>query len=464
MERAPPTFIVGIGASAGGLNAYKAFFDALMPNTGMAFVVISHIYPAAHSQLAEILSRHTKMGVALATSGMKIWADEVYVIPGDADLLVENGALTVISPRTRRNAQVDIFFSSLATAMGARAIGIVLSGFGGDGTDGCRDIKAKGGTTFAQDSSAEINEIPLNAQASGSVDFVLPPAKMSSALSRIAARFAQDESLRNNRNTTDKHFDQKNKAVEEETDESVLSNRLSADRERESERAITDLKEAEDRRSSTGNQFPPLDDRGLTLEREKSDEAQNVQREAEDRARESERFQKRLIAEAFFEIDRASANTGLLDERVRADREFQHTSRLLSKEETSHTVTQATLFARNLSMAAVSHDLRNHLNAIAMGASVMRNNLVYGEKDVSTLLKSIDMIERNSASMDRMISDLLDLERMESGKLSLEREKYDISALLHECKELFAPVLDSKSISMSIHTGPEPIFADIARD
>lgn len=74
-----PDFIVGIGASAGGLNAYKAFFDALPPSTGMAFVVISHIHPAAHSQLAEILSRHTKMTVRLASSGMSIRANEVYV-------------------------------------------------------------------------------------------------------------------------------------------------------------------------------------------------------------------------------------------------------------------------------------------------------------------------------------------------------------------------------------------------
>lgn len=185
MKRAPPNFIVGIGASAGGLNAYKAFFDALMPNTGMAFVVISHIHPAAHSQLAEILSRHTKMTVTLAASGMKIWADEVYVIPGDADLLVEDGALKVISPRTRRNAQVDIFFTSLATAMGARAVGVVLSGYDGDGSEGCRRIKAVGGITFAQDTSAEVSGMPNSAQATGCVDFVLAAEMISVELNKL---------------------------------------------------------------------------------------------------------------------------------------------------------------------------------------------------------------------------------------------------------------------------------------
>lgn len=101
MKISKPNFVVGIGASAGGLNAYKAFFDALPSNTGTAFVVISHIHPAAHSQLAEILSRHTQMAVLLAVTEMTIRANQIYVIPGNADLLLENGPLNVFSPRIR---------------------------------------------------------------------------------------------------------------------------------------------------------------------------------------------------------------------------------------------------------------------------------------------------------------------------------------------------------------------------
>ena len=185
-----PSFVVGIGASAGGLNAYKTFFDALPSNTGMAFAVISHIHPAAHSQLAEILSRHTKMTVVLAASGMKMRANQVYVIPGNADLLIEKGILNVISPRTRRNAQVDIFFTSLAIAMGERSIGIVFSGYDGDGAEGCKRIKAAGGTTFAQDISAEVSGMPLSVRDTGSIDFVLPPDKIPAELDKLIARFA----------------------------------------------------------------------------------------------------------------------------------------------------------------------------------------------------------------------------------------------------------------------------------
>ena len=186
MGTSHPNFIVGIGGSAGGLNAYKALLDALPANTGMAFVIVSHITPTANSQLAQILSRHTKMTVGLARTAMPIKANHVYVIPPNADLLIKSYTFKVVSPRTKRNAQIDLFLTSLAEAMGSRAVGIILSGFDGDGAEGCKQIKAKGGTTFAQDISAEVTDMPRSAQASGSVDFVLSPDKMADQLRRLA--------------------------------------------------------------------------------------------------------------------------------------------------------------------------------------------------------------------------------------------------------------------------------------
>src|SRR5471030_2442859 len=124
-----PNFVVGIGGSAGGLNAYKALLDALPSDTGMAFVIVSHILPTAHSQLAQILSRHTKMKVMVASTAMPVRANHVYVNPPNADLLIDSYTFRVVTPRTRRNKQVDLFLTSLAKAMGARAIGIILSGY-----------------------------------------------------------------------------------------------------------------------------------------------------------------------------------------------------------------------------------------------------------------------------------------------------------------------------------------------
>ncbi len=181
-----PSFIVGIGGSAGGLNAYMALLDALPSDTGMAFVIVSHILPTANSQLANILSKHTKMTVMVASVGMPIRANHVYVSPSNADLLIENGTFKVVSPRSG-SKQVDLFLTSLAEAMGARAIGIILSGYHDDGTEGCKNIKAKGGTTFAQDGSAEAEDMSRNAQTAGCIDFVLPPDKIPDVLQRLVA-------------------------------------------------------------------------------------------------------------------------------------------------------------------------------------------------------------------------------------------------------------------------------------
>ena len=189
MSALHPKFIVGIGGSAGALTAYFGLLDALPTDTGMAFVIISHINPSANSQLALILSRHTKMPVLVASMKMPIQRNHVYVIPANADLLIDNYTFKVLSPPSGGHKEIDLFFVSLAEAMGKRAIGIVLSGYDGDGTEGCKQIKAKGGITFAQDISAEVPHIPLTAQASGCVDFVMPPGKISAKLKKLAAAF-----------------------------------------------------------------------------------------------------------------------------------------------------------------------------------------------------------------------------------------------------------------------------------
>jgi two-component system CheB/CheR fusion protein len=186
MSTVPPNFIVGIGGSAGSLNEFKAILNAVPSDTGMAFVVVAHLMADANSMLVEILSRHIKMKVLLASTDLAIQANHVYVIPPNADLTIESNTFKVVSPRTQKNKQIDMFFTSLAEVMGSHAIGIIVSGYDGDGTEGCKKIKAKGGVTFAQDATAEIADMPLSAQASGCIDFVLPAKQISDKLSKIA--------------------------------------------------------------------------------------------------------------------------------------------------------------------------------------------------------------------------------------------------------------------------------------
>ena len=112
-----PNLIVGIGGSTGVLNAYKALLDALSSHTGMAFVFVSHLLPTANSQLAQILSRHTKMPILVASTAMQIHANHVYMSPPDADLLIESHTFKVVSLPTRKHVQIDCLFMSLAEVL-----------------------------------------------------------------------------------------------------------------------------------------------------------------------------------------------------------------------------------------------------------------------------------------------------------------------------------------------------------
>ena len=179
--------IVGVGASAGGLEALSELLANLPVKTGMAFVLVQHLDPTHPSQLTDLMSRVTKMPVSEARDGMAIEPDHVYVIPPNANLATLDGVLSV-TPRVRdHHTPIDFFLQSLSRSRRNTAIGVVLSGAGTDGTLGLRAIKAEGGITFAQDKeSAVYGSMPHSAVASGNVDFVLPPEGIAQELARIA--------------------------------------------------------------------------------------------------------------------------------------------------------------------------------------------------------------------------------------------------------------------------------------
>ncbi len=180
--------IVGIGASAGGLEAFTQLLGALPLDTGMAFVLVQHLDPDHESALTQILSRATSLPVREITNDEPVKANRVYVIPRDQNLSIANGVLKIERrPRTRApNRPIDAFFESLAHDRSERAVGVVLSGTGSDGTLGLEAIKAEGGITFAQDDSAKHDSMPRSAVASGCVDLVLSPAEIAMELARYA--------------------------------------------------------------------------------------------------------------------------------------------------------------------------------------------------------------------------------------------------------------------------------------
>jgi two-component system CheB/CheR fusion protein len=153
----------------------------------MAFVFVSHLLPTAPSKLNQILARSTRMPVLVASHGLPVLPDHVYVTPPNVEIFVDDFKFKLISPPIRVSRQADCLFVSLADALGDKAIAIIFSGYCSDGTEGCKRIKAMGGLTFAQDASAEIPSMPINAQSTGCIDYVLPPCEIAGAVQKLAA-------------------------------------------------------------------------------------------------------------------------------------------------------------------------------------------------------------------------------------------------------------------------------------
>ena len=181
--------IVGIGASAGGLEPFTQLLKNIPPDIGMGFVLVQHLAPDHESHLGEILQHSTQMPVAQASDGMKIEPNSVYVIPPNAMMTLDQGVLK-LEPRQKVRGKymvIDEFFSSLAADRGSQAIAIVLSGSNEDGTAGLGVVKSVGGITFAQNiPSAEFPTMPMIAIASNYVDFVLTPQEIAAELVKIS--------------------------------------------------------------------------------------------------------------------------------------------------------------------------------------------------------------------------------------------------------------------------------------
>ncbi|HEV8618048.1 MAG TPA: chemotaxis protein CheB [Candidatus Udaeobacter sp.] len=179
--------IVGIGGSAGGFEAAMELLQNLPPSTGMAFVIVQHLDPHHASRLANLLGKVTAMPVSEIAGTTTPKPNTVYVQPPNKCVIAKDGVLTLIGRTERLNVAIDHFFESLAEECGPRAIGIVLSGTGSDGTAGLRAIKAAGGLTFAQtEQSAKFDAMPRSAIRSGFVDLVFPPHEIAREIRRIA--------------------------------------------------------------------------------------------------------------------------------------------------------------------------------------------------------------------------------------------------------------------------------------
>ena len=194
--------IVGIGASAGGLAAFEAFFSSMPAdkNPDMAFVVIQHLAPDHRSILTELIQKYTRMPVVEVEDGIQVQPNAVYIIPPNRDMALLSGTLQLLKPESPHGHRlpIDFFFRSLALDQHERAIGIILSGTGSDGTYGAQSIKAEGGIVMAQAiDSAAFNGMPRSVIDAGLVDYILPPDEMPRQLIELNHCVSNTDSLNN---------------------------------------------------------------------------------------------------------------------------------------------------------------------------------------------------------------------------------------------------------------------------
>jgi two-component system CheB/CheR fusion protein len=180
--------IVAIGASAGGLKAFKELLGHLPKDSGMAFVLVQHLTAEGESRLAERLMTSAKIPVTEAKETRRVQPNRIYVIPPGRNMAISNGILRLQPPASgaKRHFPIDHFFASLAEDRKGKSIGVILSGSTFDGAQGLKAIKAQGGFTFAQDNTAEFVKMPKHAIAAGFVDYILPPREIARELGRIA--------------------------------------------------------------------------------------------------------------------------------------------------------------------------------------------------------------------------------------------------------------------------------------
>jgi two-component system CheB/CheR fusion protein len=180
-------FVVGIGASAGGLEAFEQFFTNMPAKSGMSFVLIPHLSPEHKSMMVDLLKRYTDMDIHEAREGMEVKPDHVYIIPPNKDLAIANNVLLLQEPTASRGVRhpIDYFFRALAQDQGDHSICVILSGTGTEGTLGLRAVKGEGGLVLAQDiKDAKYDGMPSSAIATGLVDHVLPASEMPRLLLR----------------------------------------------------------------------------------------------------------------------------------------------------------------------------------------------------------------------------------------------------------------------------------------
>ncbi|MGZ3701185.1 MAG: ATP-binding protein [Bdellovibrionota bacterium] len=273
-------------------------------------------------------------------------------------------------------------------------------------------------------------------------------------------RVKTDQSLKTERERADILLDDANASIEQKFDTVIEKSRSTADRELRLDRREEDKATDPGKSKQEAAHF----DEGASQERERAVLARNLERQKEDLLRVKERAQKGLVAEALLHTERESTDSDLLGERDIIDAESRERSELLSELQISTQSNKDDVAHRDLRLAIVSHDLKNPLGAISMSAGLVGRMAGKGDLNPEAILKHVRIIEKNVAGMDRMIGQLLDVERIARGKLSLERKQNEIALLCRDCLDVFTSVAAARGLTIECVGDRSGVFVNCDYD
>jgi signal transduction histidine kinase/ActR/RegA family two-component response regulator len=481
---APRCQVVGLGASAGGLESLERFFHAVSAAPGMAFVVVQHTSPDFRSVTDELIRRFTSLTVKSAEDGVPVEPDTVYVLPPAKQMILADGRLSLADKDPNQPPlPIDHFFRSIAHECGTRGAAVILSGRGRDGSRGAREVHQAGGVVLAEtDDTARFDGMPGSARRAGVVDRVLRPEEMPAALLRWARATGEVESARHDLSRLSERRLQAEHAAA----------RLAADATTFEEAAP---RLAETLRETLGVDFvefymPGAEGRlapasGGTIAADELDPAWPERARRLGRMVWFSEVPGEGGEEAPGGAGRLGVRSGLAFPVVRADEclaviaacsrdplppapellatvaAIGQTVGQLIRRGRAESELRGDVMRRDRFLAMLSHELRNPLAAArAAVIALQRNHL-----DRQGRHAAYDVIGRQVQHMSHLLDDLLDVARVTQDRLKLQRERFDLSLAITGAQEMVAPLAAEREVRLEVDAFAEPamVLADRVR-
>ena len=469
------SLVVGIGASAGGLEALGRFFDNVPRESGMAFVVVGHPGGDAWLLADELLAKHTELPIHRVESGMQVSADQVYLIPPGTPMTLSRGRLLRAEPPRGTDSMhsIDTFFRALAEDCGPRGAAVVLSGAGPDGSQGLRDVHEAGGLVVIQD-AANASFDAADAAPAAAIDWVLSPAEIPRVLAdharkQIARARPSDAMATPRGNPSSEHAFEHSEVrrVPPPVDEPAAEQSSTRDLESllaslsdavyfkdasgkflRTNQAMADRLGLSDPRDAIGKRAADMPNAAAALALHRDDELLLKSGEAQ-------HFRLERWETPGGGVDWALVTRLPLRDRSGAIIGMIGVFHDVTDQKRAEEKVQEAVRRRDQFLAMLSHELRNPLGAIVTAAALLKKQLAEGEH-----ARPLAILQRQSLQMARLLDDLLEASRVTENAIELRRAIIDLRTVAAEASEAARPFMEGGRVAFAANLGPVPIWVD----